>query len=53
MEMRTACRLSAEVLDYIETFTQTGVTAFELDPPCAAEANYAAGQRTSAQSAPS
>jgi len=33
-EMRTACRLAAEVLDYIEPFAQVGVTTLELDRLC-------------------
>ena len=33
-EMRTACRLAAEVLDYIDPFVQAGVTTIELDRLC-------------------
>jgi methionyl aminopeptidase len=33
-EMRTACRLSAEVLDAIEPFVRAGVTTAELDRLC-------------------
>ncbi|MCL2875986.1 MAG: type I methionyl aminopeptidase [Betaproteobacteria bacterium] len=33
-EMRTACRLAAEVLDYIEPFVQAGVTTAKLDRLC-------------------
>ena len=33
-EMRTACRLAAEVLDYIEPFVQAGVTTARLDCLC-------------------
>ncbi|MDR0565270.1 MAG: type I methionyl aminopeptidase [Azoarcus sp.] len=33
-EMRTACRLAAEVLDYVEPFVQAGVTTAELDRLC-------------------
>lgn len=33
-EMRTACRLAAEVLDYIAPFVQPGVTTAELDRLC-------------------
>jgi len=33
-EMRTACRLAAEVLDYIEPFVQLGITTAELDRLC-------------------
>ena len=32
--MRTACRLAAEVLDYIEPFVKPGVTTGELDRLC-------------------
>ncbi len=32
--MRTACRLAAEVLDYIEPFIEPGVTTAELDRLC-------------------
>lgn len=33
-KMRVACRLAAEVLDYIEPFVQPGVTTGELDRLC-------------------
>lgn len=33
-EMRLACRLAAEVLDYIEPFVKPGVTTAELDRLC-------------------
>ncbi len=33
-KMRTACRLAAEVLDYIEPFVQIGVSTGELDRLC-------------------
>jgi methionyl aminopeptidase len=33
-KMRTACRLAAEVLDYIEPFVKPGVTTGELDRLC-------------------
>jgi len=33
-EMRSACRLAAEVLDYIEPFVRPGVTTAELDRLC-------------------
>ena len=33
-EMRTACRLAAEVLDYIEPFVRPGITTAELDRLC-------------------
>jgi methionyl aminopeptidase len=33
-EMRIACRLAAEVLDYIEPFVRVGVTTVELDRLC-------------------
>jgi len=33
-EMRIACRLAAEVLDYIEPFVRVGVTTAELDRLC-------------------
>ena len=32
--MRVACRLAAEVLDYIEPFVKPGVTTGELDRLC-------------------
>ena len=32
--MRTACRLAAEVLDYITPYVQTGVTTNTLDKLC-------------------
>ena len=33
-EMRVACRLAAEVLDYIEPFVKPGITTAELDQLC-------------------
>ncbi|THF63458.1 type I methionyl aminopeptidase [Pseudothauera rhizosphaerae] len=33
-QMRTACRLAAEVLDYVEPFIKPGVTTAELDRLC-------------------
>ncbi|MEN9945635.1 MAG: type methionyl aminopeptidase [Pseudomonadota bacterium] len=34
IDLRTTCRLAAEVLDYIEPFVQPGVTTLELDKLC-------------------